>query len=125
MYDNNSKGISFTAGFFMLIAFTIAGILLASVISIPVWTAMTGQPLKEMANGMSNPAYSNAAKVLQSIQAVFGFFVPAVVTASLLNRKPLKLLGFSSNIKLSQAGLVVLIMGASLIVSASVMEGHF
>lgn len=119
MYDNDSKGISFTAGFFLLIAFTVAGIFVASIISIPVWTGMTGRPIAEMAKEMSNPAYSNAAKALQSIQAVFGFFIPALVTAWLLNRQPLKLLGFSPGIKISQAGLVVLIMGASLVVSAS------
>lgn len=119
MYDINSKGISYTAGFFMLIAFTIAGILLASLISIPVWTNMTGLPLKSMEKAMSNPAYSNAAKVLQVITAIVGFFLPAVVTAALLNRKPLKLLGFSPGIKMNQAGLVLLIMIASLFVSAS------
>jgi len=119
MYDINSKGISYTAGFFMLIAFTIAGILLASAISIPIWTNMTGRSFAEMERGMSNPAYSNAAKVLQAVTAIIGFFLPVVVTASLMNRKPLKLLGFSSNIKLSQTALVLLIMAASVFVSAS------
>ena len=119
MYDNDSKGISFTAGFFMLIAFTIAGIFVASIISIPVWTGMTGTPLAEMDKGLSNPANSNVAKVMQSIQAIFGFFIPALVTAALLNRKPLRLLGFSPGIKISQAGLVVLIMVAALVVSSA------
>ena len=119
MYDVNSKGISYTAGFFMLIAFTIAGILLASLISIPVWTNMTGLSFKNMEKGMSNPANSDAAKVLQVITAIVGFFLPAVVTASLLNRKPLKLLGFSRGIKINQTGLVLFIMVASLFVSAS------
>jgi hypothetical protein len=119
MYDINSKGISYTAGFFMLIAFTIAGILLASVISIPIWTNMTGLSFKNMEKGMSNPANSDAAKILQVITAIVGFFLPAVVTASLLNRKPLKLLGFSPGIKINQTGLVLLIMIASLFVSAS------
>jgi hypothetical protein len=119
MYDINSKGISYTAGFFMLIAFTIAGILLAFVISIPIWIGMTGRPLIEMEKGLSNPAYSNLAKILQSIQMIFGFFIPALVTALLLNRKPLKLLGFSRGIKINQTGLVLFIMVASLFVSAS------
>src|SRR5215831_14988252 len=98
MYDHDSKGISFTAGIFMLIAFTIAGLFLSTLISIPIWTAMTGQSIQAMEKGFSNPAYSNASKVLQSITAVMGFFVPAVVTASLLNRKPMKLLGFTNGI---------------------------
>lgn len=103
----------------MLIAFTIAGILIASVISIPIWTNMTGLSFKNMEKGMSNPANSDAAKVLQVITAIVGFFLPAVVTASLLNRRPLKLLGFSRGIKINQTGLVLFIMVASLFVSAS------
>ena len=58
MYDNNSKGISYTAGFFMLIAFAMAGLVLAAAISIPIWEAMTGLKLTELKNNMNNPAYS-------------------------------------------------------------------
>jgi len=119
MYDNDSKGISFSAGIFMLIAFTIAGLFLSTIISIPIWTAMTGKSIQEMEQGLSNPAFSNAAKVLQSITAVMGFFVPALVTAWMLNRKPLKLLGYASGIQRRQLGLVVLIMIAALIASSS------
>lgn len=119
MYDSNSKGISWSAGFFMLIAFAVAGMILASAISIPVWTAMTGQKFEEFSKGMTNPAYSNAYKVAQSIAAIFGYLAPAIFTAWLLNRKPIKLLGFSSDVKPSQAGLTVLIIFVSLFVSTS------
>ena len=119
MYDSNSKDLSYTAGFFILIAFTVAGILLASVISIPVWTSMTGKSLGEMEKAMSDPANSNAAKVLQCIQAIVGFFIPALLTAYMLNRKPFKLLGYSADVKWKQAGLALLIMFAALLVSAS------
>lgn len=119
MYDYDSKGISYTAGFFMLIAFTVAGTVLAAIISIPVWTAMTGLPFEAMQKGMSDPANSNAAKALQVINAVIGFFVPAIVTASLMSKKPMKLLGFARAIKLNQTGLAVLIMIAALFISTS------
>jgi membrane protease YdiL (CAAX protease family) len=119
MHDNDSKGISFTAGFFMLIAFTVAGVILASIIYYPIWTAMTGRPITEMEKDLSNPAYGDAAKIFQTITAIFGFFLPAFVTAAILNRKPLKLLGYSGNIKISLFGWVVLIMFASVIVSSS------
>jgi membrane protease YdiL (CAAX protease family) len=119
MYDNDSKGISFTAGVFMLIAFTVAGVILASIIYYPIWTAMTGRPITEMEKDLSNPAFGDAAKVFQTITAIFGFFLPAFVTAAILNRKPLKLLGYSHKIKISLFGWVVLIMFASVIVSSS------
>ena len=119
MYDSNSKDLSYTAGFFILIAFAVAGILLASIISIPVWTTMTGKSVAEMEKAMSDPANSGAAKVLQCIQAIIGFFIPAVLTAYMLNRRPLRLLGYSPDIKWKQTGLVILIMFLALLVSAS------
>jgi membrane protease YdiL (CAAX protease family) len=120
MYDNDSKGISYTAGFFMLIAFAIAGLVLASTLGAQVWHQMTGKSFTEMQKGMSDPAYSDVMKIIQAITAIIGFFVPTVVTAALLNKRPMKLLGFSStDIKLSQVGLVILLVGASLLVATS------
>jgi len=118
MYDNTSKGISYSAGFFMLIGFAVAGLLLASFISIPVWTSMTGKSIKAMETGMSDPANSNAIKIIQSISAIVGFFIPAVFTAFLLNRKPMKLIGFPGKINWQQVGLVFTIMITAIFVSA-------
>jgi uncharacterized protein len=118
MYDSNSKGISYTAGFFMLIAFAVAASIIAAFISIPIWTSMTGLNFKDFDKGMSDPANSNAIKLIQSITLVIGFLVPAVFTAYLLNRKPMDLLGFSKKINWKQIGIVCVIMITALFVSA-------
>jgi len=120
MYDNDSKGISYTAGFFMLITFAIAGLIMASKLRDVIWLEMTGKSLAEIKKGMSDPANSDVMKIIQTMTVIIGFFVPTVVTAALLNRRPMKLLGFSStDIKLSQVGLVILLIGASLLVATS------
>lgn len=118
MYDSNSKGISYTAGFFILIAFVAAGFVLASLLSIPVWTGMTGKSIMDMQKEMNNPANANAFKVIQIITAVVGFFLPTILTAVLLNKKPMKLLGYSKNIKWNQVALVIAIMVVGLFVSS-------
>ena len=82
MLDNDSKGISYTAGFFMLIAFAIGGLILASVLGAQVWQQMTGKSFAEMQKGMSDPANSDVMKIIQAITAIIGFFVPTVVTAA-------------------------------------------
>jgi membrane protease YdiL (CAAX protease family) len=117
MYDSDSKGISYSAGFFMLIGFAIAGIILASVISIPIWTYMTGRSIKEMDTAITDPANSNAVRIIQSITAIVGFLFPAILTAFLLNRKPMKLIGFQGKITWKQVGLVLAIMFVALLVS--------
>lgn len=119
MYDSNSKGISYTAGFFILIGFTIAALFAAALISIPIWTGMTGQGISNMEKDMSNPAYSDAIKVIAVITVIIGFLMPAIFTALLLNRKPLKLLGFPGRVNGNQLALVLFIVIFSLFVSAS------
>ena len=119
MYDNNSKGISYTAGFFILIGFTIAALFASALISLPVWTGMTGQSIHNMEKDMSNPAYSSAIKIIAVITAVIGFLIPTILTALLLSRKPMKLLGFSGRINGNQLALVLLIVIFSLLVSSS------
>jgi len=117
MYDTNSKGISYTAGFFMLIAFAVAGVFIAALISIPVWTSMTGLGFKAMEDGMNDPANSNAIKVIQSLTFLIGFLLPAIFTAFMLNRKPMDLLGFSKKINWKQIGLVCAIVAAAMFAS--------
>ena len=118
MYDSNSKGISYTAGFFMLIAFAVSATIIAALISIPIWTSMTGQNFEDIEKGMSDPANSNAIKVIQSVTFIIGFLLPAIFTAYLLNRKPMDLLGFSKKINWKQIGIVCAIMITALFVSA-------
>ena len=120
MFDNDSRGISYTAGFFMLIAFAIGGLMFASAISALIWHQMTGKNFLELQKGLSDPANSDVMKIIQSITAVFGFFIPTFIAATLLNKKPVQLLGFSAaGIKLNQVVLAVLLVGSALLVSSS------
>lgn len=119
MNDNDSKGLSYSAGFFMLFAFVVVGIYVASALSISVWTVFTGRSVQEMQKGLTNPAFGNVAKAIQAITAVSSFFLPTLLVAFLLNKRPIKLLGYSTKIKGNQIGLTVAILIAALFVSSS------
>ncbi len=108
------------AGFFILIAFAIGGLMLASALGGVVWQQVTGLSFAEMPNNLKNPAYSDVMKIIQAMTAILGFFVPTVVVAAMLYRRPLKLLGFSGPpVTIRQIVLVVLLIGASLLVATS------
>ena len=119
MYDNDSKGISFTAGFFMLLAFAIAGMYLANEINAQVWKAMTGKSYAQFLTGMADPANARVYQITQCINAVIGFFFPTLIVASLLHRKPMKLLDFSSNVTAQQVVLVFFITAAAVFVGGA------
>jgi membrane protease YdiL (CAAX protease family) len=118
MYESNSKGISYTAGFFMLITFAIAGLILASALGMYIWGEMTGQDPKLFLEGLQNPAYANAYKVVQAITAVLSYLIPAIATAWLINRRPMELLGFTGRIRVNQAGLAILIILIALFIAS-------
>jgi membrane protease YdiL (CAAX protease family) len=102
----------------MLIAFAVAASIMAAFLCIPIWTGMTGLSFKDLEKGISDPANSNAVKVIQSVTVIIGFLLPAIFTAYLLNRKPMNLLGFSRKINWKQIGIVCAIMISAMFVSA-------
>ena len=119
MYDEDSKGISWTAGFFMLILFTIGSAILGSILANMIWKLQTGSSEGIIA-GISNPAYSNASKVAQSISALIGFLLPTLLTTTMLSKKPFKILGFRGRILPAQAGIVIGIIVSSMLVSSAI-----
>lgn len=119
MYDNNSKGISYSAGFFLLIAFTIAGVFLAYMLNEQVWMAMTGKSYSKSLSGIPAAADANAYKTVQSIHAIVAYFLPTLLVANLLHRRPIQLLGYSSRISIKQIGIMILITAAALYVGAA------
>ena len=119
MLDQDSKGPSYMAGFFILIAFTVVGLMISSFLSASVWTAMTGRPGSEMEESFKDASYGNVTRIFQIILAVFGFLLPTILTAYLLSRKPMRLIGFTRDVNLKQVGLVVLLLISSVIVASS------
>src|SRR5690606_15732299 len=117
MYDQDSKGISYMAGFFMLIAFTIAALVLATKLSDWLWMNATGKGLQTISQTGIQEGHKNVYRLVQIVTAVVGFLLPAVVTAALLNRKPLKLLGFTGQFTFVQVSLSFVILATALLVA--------
>jgi membrane protease YdiL (CAAX protease family) len=101
----------------MLIGFAIASLLVAATLSVPIWTMMTGKSSQAFLDGNIGPEDTNAMRIIQLISAIVGFFLPAILTATILNRRPMKLLGFPGKISRKQVGLVFAIIIAALFVS--------
>ncbi|PWT98497.1 MAG: CPBP family intramembrane metalloprotease domain-containing protein [Bacteroidetes bacterium] len=122
MYNEDSKGLTYSAGFFILIAFFFAGTIAGLLVSMPIWMFMTGQSPLNMAKDMLNPNYVNGIRMVQVVSTFFGFFVPAYATAFLLNRKPTKLLGFKTHFNLKQFLVMLLIMVVAIFFAGALSE---
>lgn len=115
--NNNSKGVSYTSGFFMLIGLALLGLTIGTILTLPIWTAMTGKSIASLPTEMNNPANANAIRIMQVVSVLIGFLLPAYFVAFFLNKKPLALLGFKKPTNWKQVGLVLLIMAVSLFIA--------
>ncbi len=102
MYPGDSKGISYTSGFFILIGLWVGGLIAGSVLAIPIWLILGSGSLLDMGEKMLSPEYVNAARVIQVITTAFVFFLPAYVTAQIINKKPAAFLGFNTHFTANQ-----------------------
>lgn len=122
MYDPNSKGISYGNALLILIGLWFAGFIVGSVITIPIWMAMTGKSLMKMPTEMLLPENVNALRMIQVISTAAIFFLPAYFTALIVNRKPLKLLGFNTRFNAKQLLLSLVIIFCAALVAGSLAE---
>jgi membrane protease YdiL (CAAX protease family) len=115
MYDIHSRpGTSYGRGLIILLATSAMGLFLGGAVSILIWFGMTGKGLASMEANMNNPTFLNALRVMQLVSTFFIFFVPAVIMAYVLSKKPFRLLGFNFYFSSKQIVLVILIMLAAL-----------
>jgi hypothetical protein len=88
--------------------------IVASLIAVVVWMIMTGGGPFSMEKDMLNPANTNAARWVQLVAAFFMFFVPALIFAIIINKKPLQQLGFNNTISGKQFFILIFIALAAM-----------
>lgn len=110
MYTDDSKDITYGAGFFILLGLWLGGFILGVVLTVPIWLVMGNGGIEGLQTGMANPENVNAVRVIQVVTTFVIFFLPAYFAALILNRKPFKLLGFNRNFDVKQAFLALAIM---------------
>ena len=114
-YEMASRpGLSFSAGFFILIALMGAGLLVGALATGGIWVAMTGLGIKAMQTEMNNPAYTQAIRTIQLVYTCFVFFLPALLTAAILHKRPMNFLGFKKDVDWKQLALAIGILLLSL-----------
>lgn len=106
----------------ILIGLLIAGFIVGSAVTIPIWMIMTGKGIFDMGKDMLNPAYVDAVKTMQVVSTIIIFFIPAFVTARIVSGKPFAHLGLKGSLKFNRAVLAVFIMLAALPLVAALAD---
>lgn len=71
---------------------------------------------------LNNPAFVNQARLINTLGAVFSFFVPAFALAAIVSRRPFRHLGFRSTISAKQVAVVAGISLASIVLGGALGE---
>lgn len=119
MYDAHSKGVSYTNALLILAGLWIAGFVAGAALSIPIWIIMTGKSALHMPGELLKPENVNAVRMIQMVSTGVTFFLPAYLTALIINRRPAKLLGFSMRFNYRQFFLALGIMFVAAVVAAA------
>lgn len=113
MNNNNSKGISYSAGFFLLISLAITGMIIGSGIAI----ALLGGGVTDLAQAMKNPANAGLMRGIQVLNVFLSMILPVLLIGWLVNRKPFQLIGFRQNFHGRQVLLVLGIVVFSVMIA--------
>ena len=119
---NNKPAVSYFGQFGILIGMIGAGIIVGGLLSVLVWMMMTGSFPANIEKDLLNPAFGNAAKLMQLVASFGMFFLPAFFYAMLVNKKPLTHLGFRSLVSKKQLLFVVIIVLVGLFLSGALGE---
>jgi membrane protease YdiL (CAAX protease family) len=121
MMNQNRPGMTDRAGVFILIAFMGAGFVVGGGVSVFLWKIMTGQNIAQMQSSMMDTGFVNEIRIVQTILAAFIFFIPALGTALILNKKPLNYLGFNQKSSFKTIGIGLLLMAATIGISGALV----
>ena len=117
--QENKLGINEKSGLFILIGLMGVGFVIGGFLSILVWQFMTGQDMSQMQLSMSDPAFSNPVRVSQTILSICIFFIPPMIIARLMSKKPLTYLGFSQPASLTVYSITVVLMLLTIVIGGS------
>lgn len=98
------------------------GLIVGSLLCIPIATAYLHVPLTQLPDALTKSENANLSRALQFVSTFFFMAVPAFVFARIMNRKPFKYIGFNSAISGKQFFIVVGIVFMALILSEALAE---
>lgn len=101
----------------MLIGLALAGLVLSSLVSGAFLLSTVGGNASAMKDALNDPKNAGLIRMIQVGSVIFSMMLPAYLTAFILNRRPLQLLGFKNEVNILQIVLVVGIMFTALFVA--------
>jgi membrane protease YdiL (CAAX protease family) len=96
MQTPGSRGVvTFSSAFLILMGLLLTGFVLGGGVAIALWPILTGLPASTLNDGLTDPSFVNSIRTVQLVSTFFVFFIPALVTARIMDRRPMPWLGYN------------------------------
>jgi membrane protease YdiL (CAAX protease family) len=106
----------------LLIGLCGVGIVIYAIFTALFATTALHISFSDLENALNNPANVEAVRFLETMGSFFVMFLPAIVFAVIVDRKPFEPLGFNVMISRNQVFYVIILFFAALFVSAALAE---
>jgi len=117
------KKFTYLGQFGVLAGFTGAGLVVGAVVSlVPFIGSLQGSDTQEIMDKLLVPENAGKLRLIQFISTFFIFFLPAFFYAKLCHRYAFRHLGYRQPVNFSQAGIVIIVMLASLPLVSSLSQ---
>jgi membrane protease YdiL (CAAX protease family) len=119
---NQKPPISYPAQFAMLLGLLGLFIVITGIIVAILGSVMLNIPLMQVPEAMNKPENGDAARLLNTISSFFAFFLPALIVARVVSKRPFPHLGFNTVMSVRQVLLVVVITFGAMILGGAMGE---
>jgi membrane protease YdiL (CAAX protease family) len=119
---NQKPSVSYPLQFAILIGLLGIFIVISAIIIPVLGSVLLHVSMLDVLPAMNKPENANVARLLNTIASLFAFFMPAVVLARILGKRPFTQLGFNNRASVKQLMLVIVITFASMVLSGALGE---
>jgi hypothetical protein len=119
---NQKPSVSYPLQFAILIGLLGIFIVISAIIIPVLGSVLLHVSMLDVLPAMNKPENANVARLLNTIASLFAFFMPAVVLARILGKRPFTQLGFNNKASVKQLMLVIVITFASMVLSGALGE---
>ncbi|MBY0481088.1 MAG: CPBP family intramembrane metalloprotease [Chitinophagaceae bacterium] len=119
---NQKMALNYPSQFALLLALLGVGIILGNIIVLAVGAWLMHVPLTDVPQLMMSKQHTDMAKFLNTMASFLVFFIPSLILAWIMNKKPFNFLGLHTRLSSKQIVLVIMLAFAGLVLSGALGE---
>ena len=119
---NQKTTLNYPSQFALLLGFMGLFILLASLLVPLLGSQILHVPFLQVLTQLNRPENANTSRLLNTAASLLAFFLPALLVARMMDKRPFAHLGFNTSLNTKQIGWIIMITIASMVLSGALGE---